>query len=1146
MEEKRAAAERRIREIDEQLRDLDWRRQSIQVADEEHRLHDLQKSLTAEEGLLKGIEAQITGLEHQHRVWLAIDDWVSAAEKEAEAAATRFEVEAMGKQNPELEADLIRHQGVLKRLLQQAIVREEERLNASRQQERSIEAEREGIRGQRQVIAEQQGTTERRIGEISAEIRAIERKRTDLLPVLGAEGLDAPYDAFVRLDEVVTALNKRIDHLKEEVGESEKGLQAARTAIDQDRERFGQEKVAAQQLTKEIERYETVRQEVIVSMTAVGIHGAAERLFDESVLIELDLRRTESAKALEALAVEQNAEQRRRDWLRGDSAYINREMESLHRSLADHGVLTQPGTVWLKNQVEDEPKRQEIVSAYPLLPYSLVVDESDYRILMEDPGIVSHLFLESAVPMVCRHPNLLDPSRAERISWLLLDHKGSRAFVAADVAALLTEATTALERLAGRQRQAEMGLKAADRATVEFNRFLSAYQSGDLEVWRRELEQRCKQAAELKQRLAEHQERIDGVTLAIKRARDESERLKTDLVNCQAQIARIQEWIPLFDQEPGLRREQLELHETIRRLADTVRQIDARDRHLEENLKVRRGTTIRLEQACEALRSEVEALRDTVAAEETDGELEFVRAECVRLRDLLRSRQGNIERLKEQASRLEVEAARLRDKVRKHHKVDIQLVDAQHRRSQEEFDQLEAMVAQHKTQKQLQERVTADLRSRVNRLEGGIERARQQIRDSFGREPWPVEGDLFVHRQQVNQQAQHCREERRGAERDLRGHEQALQSIRQAYDRLQVLAAVHPAAGRRPVDFDAVRRRLETYVEELSSRMDQARNRREEALKHFGLARQMFEDLLGSYDFNVRLLHQLLDHQNALSQQTLEQIVSMRNTVREHARSIEEEMKIHETVLSHVVEECVLRAAKIRAAAKSLPRYSLVRLPGEDRRRRLMEIEYPEPVPDEHEEMRQYLVRTVGNLKELPRDRWMETLRNTLEPAHLMDVIVDLSRASVRVAKVVVGGTAALDSWEKLIKSTDAGGWSEGEKYLGVLTVYLCLQSFIRSRLSGSDRSPKVLIADNPFARMNAQHLLQPIRQLLEATHTQWICATAHRDHNIFDLFPVHYSIKPISVGGVLWSKAERHLNTAQFVFLQDPDPLHGPVARFV
>lgn len=132
-----------------------------------------------------------------------------------------------------------------------------------------------------------------------------------------------------------------------------------------------------------------------------------------------------------------------------------------------------------------------------------------------------------------------------------------------------------------------------------------------------------------------------------------------------------------------------------------------------------------------------------------------------------------------------------------------------------------------------------------------------------------------------------------------------------------------------------------------------------------------------------------------------------------------------------------------------------------------------------------------------------ETIRRTLTLPALYKKVVRLESVKLELRKVERDGAPKM-TWDEAKKN------SGGEGTLSAFIVLSALMDFAgrdanEVEVFGGREDWKVLPMDNPFGKMNAEYLLEPMARMAASKHVQLLCWTGLTDASITRTFPNNY-----------------------------------------
>ncbi|MPN33479.1 hypothetical protein SDC9_180967 [bioreactor metagenome] len=135
-------------------------------------------------------------------------------------------------------------------------------------------------------------------------------------------------------------------------------------------------------------------------------------------------------------------------------------------------------------------------------------------------------------------------------------------------------------------------------------------------------------------------------------------------------------------------------------------------------------------------------------------------------------------------------------------------------------------------------------------------------------------------------------------------------------------------------------------------------------------------------------------------------------------------------------------------------------------------------------------------------------LDSDIESSELLSKLIgNLNRIRVEIKKIEKTGLTR-KSWKDVLSQN-----SGGEKFVSMFILLSSLMSYMRKREGDIDNKEekKVIIMDNPFAKTNAEHLLEPMFQIAEKYNIQLLCFSGIGGSSVYNKFDKIYEAKVIS-----------------------------------
>ena len=132
-----------------------------------------------------------------------------------------------------------------------------------------------------------------------------------------------------------------------------------------------------------------------------------------------------------------------------------------------------------------------------------------------------------------------------------------------------------------------------------------------------------------------------------------------------------------------------------------------------------------------------------------------------------------------------------------------------------------------------------------------------------------------------------------------------------------------------------------------------------------------------------------------------------------------------------------------------------------------------------------------------------DVLKSSVTSTAIYDAIIGLDNVSVTIMKIKENGVTPL-SWSEVCKN------SGGEGFVSSFIIVSSLLSYMRKKPTdiGLKEEGKVLIMDNPFGKTSSKHLLIPMMEIAKKYNTQLICLSDIGKSDIYDRFDRIFALK--------------------------------------
>lgn len=230
--------------------------------------------------------------------------------------------------------------------------------------------------------------------------------------------------------------------------------------------------------------------------------------------------------------------------------------------------------------------------------------------------------------------------------------------------------------------------------------------------------------------------------------------------------------------------------------------------------------------------------------------------------------------------------------------------------------------------------------------------------------------------------------------------------------------------------------------------------------------------------------------------ESLLEIVDRRvSTLELELRSIKSEEEV-------VIDEILRYADHVLRELKTIDKKSNIKHLGKTQK--LLEISIPEE--KEEEALKEYIKGRVQYYGSFEGD-YSNLLENDIHSAELLSKLIgNINRIRVDIKKIEKTGLIR-KSWKDALSQN-----SGGEKFVSMFILLSSLMSYMRKRETDIDNKEekKIIIMDNPFAKTNAEHLLEPMFQIAEKYNIQLLCFSGIGGSAVYNRFDKIYVAKVV------------------------------------
>jgi|GEM_PF-2264600 len=279
--------------------------------------------------------------------------------------------------------------------------------------------------------------------------------------------------------------------------------------------------------------------------------------------------------------------------------------------------------------------------------------------------------------------------------------------------------------------------------------------------------------------------------------------------------------------------------------------------------------------------------------------------------------------------------------------------------------------------------------------------------------------------------------------------------------------------------------------------------------------RRVTKDIETKISKEINLIHERYRDKNRLIKERLFDYLNKEKKITSHSdmesllevvgrqvRTLELELSSIMSEQEVVINEVLRYANHVLQELRTIDKKSIIKHLGKTQK--LLEI----TIPEEKEEvtLREYIKERVIYYGNFEGD-YSNLLENDIQSAELVSKLIgNINRIRVDIKKIEKSGLVR-KSWKNALSQN-----SGGEKFVSMFILLSSLMSYMRKQETDIDHKEekKILIMDNPFAKTNAQHLLEPMFQIAEKYNIQLICFSGIGGSAVFNRFNKIYVAKVI------------------------------------
>ena len=804
----------------------------------------------------------------------------------------------------------------------------------------------------------------------------------------------------------------------------------------------------------------------------------------------------------------------------------NREILRVQHLLQELHIPSQVGSEWLKALLQDETQREAYLRHNPLLPYALVLTEPDFKRLQSSKAWQSEL-LTSPVPLMIRNEALVPDQKypSERLLTLqpnssyMLWHPGYQYTISAQsLAQVLANLEAEIQSKEVDLSQLQDGIKKLNRTENLLDNFFVRYPENPEARFLEASEAATRRLHQAQQRLQQLEEALKSAEAELMQLDAEHEALREELREREKAWQAFGEWERVLPDRETKSKElgiiQIKLKECEQRIHSL--------RQTQEEIEKKRLSSERLKSELEGQLQHWQRTLDLIPSPQKTGitplNLTYEEAEArwKAAEELHKQTSSTISHYEELLKRNQTDITRCEKVLRQELKLTwVEVPEAYSRISDDELRRIEGEVSALAKRVREAEKGLHALELEIKGYVGTLqERARQIIRQ-YDKEPYTFLGDLTEEERRINLKIQ-----------ELHRQLKEWQALQAEYKRLEQIYSQASATLRAILKnvevtkeeelleeplWQQIQGKLHLTLEEWSEELAKARKELDQKRQTVDQSFRNYAELLRNQENPVVerfVTHLLAEDERRFDLEVVETSFQKSfDLIAKYEEKVRHDLQESERNKKELVERCVKQAQRVAEGIKGIDRYVRVNYAG--RQTHAIQIKLRDW--DQSQAvilMEAYVDDAIRELKRLtdeqqPEEKRLTYIERKMSSKQLLHTLSNLDQSTVKVLKPEQHPESPrLETWEEVQK------WSGGERYAGYMAMFMAILSFTRARMSELHNPPKVLIADNPFGVASSPHVLNLIFQLAESNQVQMICLTALTDENIFNYFPVVYSLR--------------------------------------
>ena len=778
--------------------------------------------------------------------------------------------------------------------------------------------------------------------------------------------------------------------------------------------------------------------------------------------------------------------------------------------LEHHQIQYQSGEDFLRSQDDAD----QYVQKFPLLPYGVILDPSDYTKLKNLND--NDLFLDRMIPVYLYED--LNQDQSLSYDGSVLKSADQKFYLHMEESLLHAKTKEAFIQ----HKEEEEKRKSSRLASLETKKedLLKAKQIfSDFPASADALSELRTEAENLETELVQTKNQLEQIQKELQSLRTEQRETDHHLHTSETELATSKNQKETYQKQIAKDAEYVRNTNSLADVNEILKQIEAKQEKLQEEKK--KTETERLN--AHLKKSDV----DNRLAEMKKNSSRFLDAkEAPVIEDTLDSLLNAYEIASDSLSRNEQD---LRDKLDQTYKErdseeqylqSLNLKEEQYQNQtfrQEEFNECQRQAQEEKEEKERLQNRLNELSVIKGRKESAFRQAKETLLKCGAEQPLErqaIKGN-FEERTRLTE------EKISSLQKDQKRLEERRSEAVQAYEVLDSSGLLLPDSDTKmdlEEDLKAQRIRLyKTYQDRNNEVKDQ--------LRQYQKDRQSMKNIFQKKDDYFQKVFQnerRLDPDQLTPQVVRDQIAveeAIAQTLRQKYDQLNTDLKTYDESESELFREVETRTRAVYDALQEVSNCSRVRVEGKATPRKLLRIDLPQTDENASVRLRQYLTQAISELAEAKKGndekKYQSMLETKLDSRNLLDIWINQTKIPVKVYKFEkITENSRLMEWDKACRSN-----SGGEHSLSCFIVISSLMAYIRNDHQEFEdesgiRKSETIICDNPFASVSSEHLVRPLIDIVKALNIQLITFTHINSASIANFFDVVIQLRNIRNAG--------------------------------